>query len=70
VTPEGLISWREKSHRDRLHANRVLRTAQAFFNALVISGAGPENPLRAVEPLAPPAPTDTSDAGHTPTTNA
>lgn len=57
VSVEGFLAWRERSGRGGLHANRVLRAAKAFFDALVIAGGVPANPLRAVQPLAQSAST-------------
>jgi hypothetical protein len=38
VTAEGFLAWRGQSNRGSLQANRVLRAAKAFFDALVIAG--------------------------------
>jgi hypothetical protein len=51
VTAEGFVAWRAQSGRGDLHADRVLRAAKAFFDALVIAGGVPENPLRETQPL-------------------
>lgn len=51
VTAEGFMAWRAQSGRGNLHADRVLRATKAFFDALVVTGGVPSNPLRAVRPL-------------------
>ncbi|MBI5692012.1 MAG: hypothetical protein HZC55_18175 [Verrucomicrobia bacterium] len=69
VTAEGFAAWREQSGRGGLHADRVLRAAKAFFEALVIAGAVPEDPLREVQPQAERTTAEGSDARQTPTAN-